>query len=240
MNLYSDFETLDHNLKLLHNDFERNQATLEIKMHVEAAARELSLERFGNFENELFQKLFSYLSGNNIEDKIGSICAIKELTDCTSAAAEDKISKFANVLANVLKLNTEPTLIVLIAETLGHMAKFSPISHVEFVESELIRALEWLKSDQSHRKFASTCVLQQLAENAPTIFFTRTKEFFEGIWTPLWDNKEMIRVSAAQALSSCLIVLKQRTYHLEWYCHIYSHIHEGLRKGSYNCVFFSL
>ena len=54
MNLYSDFEALDTSIKLLGIDSTRKKATSDIKLHVEVAARELSLERFGNFENELF------------------------------------------------------------------------------------------------------------------------------------------------------------------------------------------
>ena len=82
------------------------------------------------------------------------------------------------------------------------MARHSPVSHVDYVESELNRALEWLRSTQPHRLFAACVILQQLADNAPTIFFVRTKEFFDLIWVPLWDTREVIRVSASKALRS--------------------------------------
>jgi hypothetical protein len=59
MNLYADFKVLDATLKSLSGKDEalRAKATLEVKAHVEAAARELSLERFAKFENELYQVL---------------------------------------------------------------------------------------------------------------------------------------------------------------------------------------
>jgi hypothetical protein len=57
-------------------------------------------------------------------------------------------------------------------------------------------------------------VLQQLAENAPTLLFARIKDFFDLIWGPLWDAKDKIRFAASRALSSCLAVLVHRTYHL--------------------------
>ena len=78
---------------------------------------------------------------------MGGILVIRELVDCTSAGAEAKVIKFANTLSVALKGNTDFGLITLIAEALGHMARYSPVAHIDFVESELNRALEWLKVD---------------------------------------------------------------------------------------------
>ena len=172
--------------------------------------------------------------------KRGGILAIRELIDCTSAAAESKVIKFANTIAAVLKVNTDLSLIELVADCLGYMARHSPVSHVDYVESELNRALEWLHGTQPHRLFAACVVLQQLADNAPTIFFVRTREFFDLIWGPLWHSKEFIRLSAGKALSACLAVLGQRTYHLQWYCNIYDMIHEGFQKGTAESIHGSL
>ena len=178
---------------------------------------------------------------------MGGILAIRELIDCTSAAAEGKVLKFANTLSVALKANTDFGLIILVAEALGHMARYSPVSHVEFVENELSRGLEWLRPkgdssvvQQPHRRIAACSILEQLADNAPTIFFVRTSEFFELIWGPLRDPKEPIRLAAAKALSACLAVLKQRTYHLQWYFNIYEQVHEGFKKGSPESIHGSL
>ena len=84
------------------------------------------------------------------------------------------------------------------------------MSHVDYLESELSRALEWLHSNRtmqlSHsthsasaaslaaqRRFAACVMLQQLAKHAPTIFFARINEFFDLIWGPIWDPKDYIR-----------------------------------------------
>jgi Domain of unknown function (DUF3385) len=165
---------------------------------------------------------------------------MRELIDCTSAAAESKVIKFSNTIAAVLKGNTDFSVIELVADALGYMARHSPVSHVDYVESELNRALEWLHGTQPHKLFAACVVLQQLADNAPTIFFVRTREFFDLIWGPLWHSKEFIRLSAAKALSACLAVLSQRTYHLQWYCNIYDMIHEGFQKGTSESIHGSL
>lgn len=120
------------------------------------------------------------------------------------------------------------------------MARYSPVSHVDYVEAELIRSLDWLRESHPHRRFAGCAVLRQLAENAPTVFFVRVKEFFDLIWDPLWDSKDTIRYAASKALSACLAVLSQRTYHLQWYCGLYDRIHDGLKKGTAESVHGSL
>lgn len=181
-------------------------------------------------------------------EKMGGIMLIQELIDCTSANTENKIIKFANTLSAALKNNTDFVLILMIAGALGHMAKYNSVAHLDYIENELNRALEWLKmdtikdnnKDHPHRRLAACAILQQLADNAPTIFFVKISEFFDIIWGPLRDPKDAIRLAAAKALSSCLAVLKQRTYHLQWYFNIYEQIHEGFRKATPESIHGSL
>ena len=62
MNVYSDYEVLAGIFKSLvsKDETERNTAVASLKTHVQAAFREMSTERFGNFENELYQVLIYY------------------------------------------------------------------------------------------------------------------------------------------------------------------------------------
>lgn len=182
------------------------------------------------------------MNGNTLGEKIGGILVIRELVECTSASAEDKVGKFAKALSTALNANTDFALIELIADALGHMARTSPVSDVEYLEFELSRALGWLRGPKqsTYRRFAACTVLQQLATSAPTIFFAQVNAFFDLIWGPLWDPKEKIRVSAGQALSACLAVLRERTYHLQWYCYLYDQFQEGFVNGSEEHVHGSL
>lgn len=176
-----------------------------------------------------------------MNEKIGGILAIRELIECTSAAAETKIIKFARALSMALGAASDFFLIELIADAFGHMAKNSPVSHRDYLEGELVRALDWLKGKgTTPRRFAACMILQQLATNAPTIFFVKINEFFDLIWSPLWDPKETIRNVAGKALSACLAVLKERTYHLQWYCFIYDQLQEGFLASTEELVHGSL
>ena len=182
MNLYSDSESLDEIISNLLTN-ERKSAATELKFHVEAAARELSLERFSSFENSLYQVLFTYLHSDHLGEKLGGVLALREVIDCTSASAESKILKFSNALSFALNNdNTDFMVIELVAEALGYMARFSSSSQVDYVERELNRSLDWLSGQVSYRRHAACAVLHQLAENAPTIFFARSTDFFRLIW----------------------------------------------------------
>jgi hypothetical protein len=55
----------------------------------------------------------------------------------------------------VLKTNTDFTLIELVADAFGHMARGSPVSHIDFIEAELARALEWLDAEAPYKKVAA-------------------------------------------------------------------------------------
>lgn len=180
------------------------------------------------------------MNGDSAQATLGGIRAIRELIDCTSSSSEEKVVKFSNALARALMISTDFILIERIAEAIGYIARHSPVGHQDYVETELERALEWLNSDFSHRRLAACAVLQQLAENAPTVFFVRAKEFFESIWNPLWDTRVEIRGTAAKALCACLHILRLRSDHVQWYYSVYNQFKVGIAKGSAECVHGSL
>ena len=107
MNLYSDCETLDIALRNLSIPNEREKSSGTIRLHVEHAARELSLDKFIKFESELYHQIFQLVRSENLNDIKGGIRVIRELVDGPTAAAEGKVIKFSNSLRNALKSNTD-------------------------------------------------------------------------------------------------------------------------------------
>jgi FKBP12-rapamycin complex-associated protein len=164
--LYSDVELLELELSVLISPdplARKRTAALEIRAHVESAARELSLDRFAKFENELYKQIFSFIHSEKMNAKFGGILAIQQLIDCSSALAEQKQMKFASTLSFALKENSEFYLIQLVAETIGQMAKLSPVpAYIDYIENELNWALEGLRADTQHRRLAACAILQQL------------------------------------------------------------------------------
>ena len=240
MELFSEQESLLESINGLRNSH-REQAADEIRAHIEAAARELSLEKFALFESSLYHAIFSLVHSDIINEKVGGVLAISELIDCTSAAIEQKVIKFANTLGNTLKTAKDYNLIQMIASCLGSMARHTTaVSHADYVERELDRSLEWLRGGNSHRILAACALLKQFAANAPTIFSVRSKDFFDLIWRPLCERRIELRYAAAGALSASLRMLRSRTYHLMWYCSVYDHMLTRLNDPTMESVHGSL
>ena len=201
-------------------------------MHLESAARELSLERYGFFEKELYQRLFNLIlrEESSTNDKIGGVLTIRELINTASASTEDKILKISDALSEALRSNTDYALLELVTDSLGYFfAKAALVSQLDCIEKQLFIALDWLKSPLSHRKFVACSLLRHLAETC--VFFAKLKEFFDSIFSDLWDAKERIRQAASSAISACLAVLADRTYHLEWHYLIYDKLLEGQSRS---------
>lgn len=199
-----------------------------------------SIINSSSFYDVVTQNVFSLISDDSIDEKKGGVLALRELVNSPSAIPDAKTSKFCDVLSVALETNTNFELLELIAGVLGYIAKRTPVPLVDFVESELDRALDWLQGGESHKRLAACAVLQQLAENTPTLFFVKCKEFFDLIWSSLRDGKLRVRLCAAQALSACLHDLDKRTYHLQWYCAIYKEVLVGFQLATVEAVHGSI
>ena len=70
-----------------------------MKHYVELSSREMTLEAFGKFEEDLFQRIFSYVGSDNpLNEKLGGIEAMDALIDVPSSHTEEKVIKFVNQL----------------------------------------------------------------------------------------------------------------------------------------------
>ena len=67
MELFSEQESLLESINGLRNSH-REQAADEIRAHIEAAARELSLEKFALFESSLYHAIFSFVHSDIINE----------------------------------------------------------------------------------------------------------------------------------------------------------------------------
>lgn len=74
------------------------------------------------------------------------------LLTAPSADEERKVIQFANTLSQGLRNGAgDFEFLSAVSKALGHMARGS--SNVDFVESEITRALEWLRTDRSDRRY---------------------------------------------------------------------------------------
>ena len=74
--------------------------------------------------------------------RMAGLSALDALIDAPSADEETKAIKFANTLSNGLRsAQGDYEFLSSVSKALGHMAKRT--TNVDFVESEVTRALEW-------------------------------------------------------------------------------------------------
>jgi hypothetical protein len=83
---------------------------------------------------------------------MAGIAALDALIEAPSADEEKKAIKFANKLSNGLRTGAaDYEFLSAVTQALGHMAKRA--TNVDFVESEIVRALEWLRTNRSDRRY---------------------------------------------------------------------------------------
>ena len=100
---------------------------------------------------------------------------------------------------------------------LGHLWLMKE-TNIHFVESEIVWALEWIRTDWSDQRLAATLTLtlNALALYAPTAFHSKTNvstgsnEFLDHIYIrPVLSNiQPTVRVCATDALSQCFTMLQ--------------------------------
>lgn len=135
----------------LKRDKANQQAANELSSLLWMLCHEMSLEDYGVVESEAFTRVFSLIhSVDDLDRRMAGLAALNALIEAPSADEERKAIKFANTLSGGLRTargNYE--FLSAATRALGHMAR----KNVDFVESEITRALEWLRTERSDRRY---------------------------------------------------------------------------------------
>lgn len=147
----SRMSTLDYRASLV-RDRANQQAATELSSLLWILAHEMSLEDYGSVESEVFTAVFALVHSQETERRMAGLSALDALIDAPSADEEKKAIKFANTLSNGLRsAHGDYEFLSAVSKALGHMA--TRTANVDFVEAEVIRALEWLRTDRSDRRY---------------------------------------------------------------------------------------
>ena len=133
-------------------DQSNHQAATELASLLWICAHEMSLEDYGRVESKTFTSVFALVhSKDNMDRRMAGLAALDALIDAPSADEERKSIKFANTLSGGLRsARGNYEFLSAVSKALGHMA--TRTANVDFVESEVTRALEWLRTDRSDRR----------------------------------------------------------------------------------------
>lgn len=138
-------------MKSIARERANKEAAAELSSVLWILAHEMSLETYGIIESEVFTLVFALIHAKEREKRMAGIAALDAMIEAPSADEERKAIKFANTLSKGLRSALgDYEFLSAAAKALGHMAMRS--TNVDFVESEITTALEWLRMERSDRR----------------------------------------------------------------------------------------
>jgi serine/threonine-protein kinase mTOR len=190
--------------------------------------------------NSKITQLISH--GNDPIDRLGGLLVLDALIDFDGVDLAQKTTRFTQSLRTVLRgkdlVPMQPA-----AVALGKLCRPGGSLISELVESEVKTALEWLQSDRvEERRYSAVLILRELARNAQTLLYAYVQHIFDLIWVGLRDVRLLIRETAAEAISGCFQIIRERdqTMRLTWQSKIYEEAVQGIRMGSVESIHGSL
>lgn len=175
-------------------------------------------------------------------DRLGGIYALDALIDFDGVDAGQKTTRFTQSLRTVLRgkdlVPMQPA-----ASALGKICRPGGSLISDLVEAEIKTALEWLQSDRvEERRYGAVLILRELARNAPTLVYGFVGLIFDQIWVGLRDQRYLIRQTAAEAISACFQIIRERDPAMRqtWQAKIYDEAVQGVRQGSVEHIHGSL
>ncbi|EHL03180.1 putative Phosphatidylinositol 3-kinase tor2 [Glarea lozoyensis 74030] len=225
------------------SDDVRRRAAISLRQLVEISSRDLSQERFQEFYNVVNQKITTLISHTNEPvDRLGGIYALDALIDFDGVDAGQRTTRFTQSLRTVLRgkdlVPMQPA-----ASALGKICKPGGSLISDLVEAEIKTALEWLQSDRvEERRYGAVLILRELARNSPTLVYGFVGLIFDQIWVGLRDQRLLIRQTAAEAISACFQIIRERDQAMRqtWQAKIYDEAVQGVRQGSVEYIHGSL
>ena len=133
-------------------DRANRQAASELASLMWVLAHEMSQEDFFTVESQVFSEVFGLVHAADKQLRMAGLAALDALLAAPSADEEKKSIKCANTLSAGLRAaNGDFEYLSAVSRALGHMA--TRTANVDLVECEVARALEWLGSERSDRRY---------------------------------------------------------------------------------------
>eukprot|EP00899_Mesostigma_viride_P025256 jgi/Mesvir1/5915/Mv00684-RA.1 len=211
----------------------------DLRDFVESESRDLSGENLSRFLNDLYARIQHLVNSHEPADRLGAVAAIDALIDMKVGERAQKITHFGGYLRELFNSSSDPAISLAASKALGHLARVGGALAADIVESEVRRALEWLRADKAeHRLYLAVLILRELAANAPTVFNVHVPALIEHIWCALRDDKLYVREAAVAALRECLCVIEKREtrYRVQWYYRMFEETQKGLSRTLSNEV----
>lgn len=224
----SVFKTIINSLKSKCDD-ERNKATQQLQNYVINEVQGKPMESVKTFIEEINHQIVKLFRTNSeTSAKKGGLLAMITLINLDVGDRITQCTKFANIIRD-LPVASDVSLMELEAYTIGKIAEVSGSLTTKFMDFEVGKAVEWLRTEQidrhSDKKHCGALRLRELAKFAPAFFVPHMIQFFDCIFNAICDQKPIVRECGVDALRAALFVLASReteeNQNPRWYQHCY-------------------
>jgi FKBP12-rapamycin complex-associated protein len=224
----SAIKVIVNNLKSK-TDEERAKAAQQLSNYVINEVQGKPMEFIKTFIEEINHQIVKlFRSNSETSAKKGGLLAMITLIDLDVGDRITQCTKFANIIRD-LPVANDVSLMELEAFTIGKIAEVSGSLTTKFMDFEVGKAVEWLRTEQidrhSDKKHCGALRLRELARFAPAFFVPHMSQFFDCIFNAICDQKPIVRECGVDALRSALFVLASReteeNQNPKWYEHCY-------------------
>lgn len=181
-------------------------------------------------------ELLNYNEGKDIlRYKVAGLVVFDCLIDVNDEIMPERKIEIANHICKVLENDKLPftineTILRTAAASIGHFARVATNTEAEFLQNYYYPLAQKLLQDvrsEAHR-LAGVLVLAQLAQNVPTLIFSKRKILFNVLWDVISDKSAIVRQSASIAFECSMQVISQRESMAEYVRNAFRQIEQGL------------
>lgn len=202
----------------------------------------MTADQFQNFFNNVNQRIMTLIQSAEGFDRIAGVYILDALVDFDGIDLALKYSRFQHYISIIMR-SKDSSAMQGAAVVLGKLCKPGGSLISELVDAEVSTALEWLQSDRvEERRYGAVLVLRELARNAPTLVYMYVGYIFAEIWTGLRDPRFLIRATAAETVSACFKIIRERDQdmRIDYMAKMYTEAEAGLKLNTVEATHASL
>lgn len=215
----------------------------KIRQIIEGQAQSLPTPiSFSNAMTKLVSVALDLLNYNEGKDllryKVAGLVVFDCLIDVNDEIMPERKIEIANHICKVLENDKLPfgineTILRTASSSIGHFARVATNTEAEFLQNYYYPLAQKLLQDtrsEAHR-LAGVLVLAQLAQNVPTLIFSKRKILFNALWDVISDKSAVVRQAASVAFECSLQVISQRESMAEYVRNACRQIEQGLSSS---------
>ncbi|TPX18728.1 uncharacterized protein E0L32_002585 [Thyridium curvatum] len=188
----------------------RRRVAQQLRETVAIAQRDFNPEQFQTFWALVQAKISTLLQSDSTYEKLGGIYAIDVFVDFEGIDTTAKYTRFASALRRLMS-GKDINCMQPAAMVIGKLCRPGGSLSSSLVETDVQMGLEFLQDGTSEeRRYSAALLLREIARNAPTLMYSKVNQIFEWIWVGLRDQRHLIRVTSAEAVSACFKIIRER------------------------------